>query len=97
MSQNTDFEWYKENLKDLYKLYGEQIVVIKDRKVESTHSSFVDAFEAGCRNFKVGTFIIQKLGPDEAAYTNYIHSLSGVVDGEWIPQIFDASEDTYLV
>lgn len=92
MSQNTDFEWYKYHLKEFYDLYGDKIVVIKDRKVESTHSSFVDAFEAGCRNFKVGTFIIQKLGLDEAAYTNYIYSLSGVVDGDCDTHTFDTNE-----
>jgi len=76
MSQNTDFEWYKYHLKELYDSYGYQIVVIKDQKVEGIHSSFEEAFSDACKHFPVGSFIIQKLGPDEEAYTTYIYSLS---------------------
>lgn len=51
--------------------------MIKDQKVGGIHSSFAEAFSDACKHFPVGSFIIQKLGPDEEAYTTYIYSLSG--------------------
>lgn len=71
-NQHSDFEWYKDHLKELYDQYGECIVVIKNKKVLGTYTSFGEASRCALAYNLPGTFIIQKLGPDEDSYTTYL-------------------------
>jgi len=65
----ADFEWYKENLAKLYRRYGDRYVAIKNKTIIGVYDKSSEASEKTNAYQKPGTYIIQKLGPDESAYT----------------------------
>lgn len=71
-----DYEWYKENLMQLYNEYGLSIIAIKNKKVIGAYNSFSQALEETIKTETQGSFIIQKCGINEEAYTNYIASVN---------------------
>jgi len=66
--QQADFDWYVENLLDLYFKYGPKHVAIKNKTVLGVYDSFADAVKHTREYQEPGTFIVQKLGHDESAY-----------------------------
>jgi hypothetical protein len=60
----ADYEYFINNLADLYKEYGHRFLVIKNEKVISAHNSFDDAFAETVKNEPLGTFLIQECVAD---------------------------------
>ena len=58
--QKEDFDWYMKNLSVLYAKYGHCFLVIKDKKIISTHEDFLTAYEETVKTEGQGTFIIQE-------------------------------------
>ena len=75
-SQNKDFEWYRDHLHELYAEYGTCTIAIKNKTVLGTYSNFGEAVRETAKTEEPGTFIVQRVGPDESAYTEYLFSLS---------------------
>ena len=73
--QNSDFEWFVQNILKLYKLYGNKYIAIKNKTVLGTYGSYSEGVKQTALKEELGTFIIQKCGNDETAYTNYIFSI----------------------
>lgn len=73
--QNDDYKWFLENYESLYNKYGAVYLAIKNRVVLGTYGSYADGVIATKKNEPLGTFIVQKCGNDESAYTNYISSM----------------------
>ncbi len=73
---NEDYRWFLKNYKELFDKYGESYVVIKNQKVIGVYKTYAEGVRITEKTEALGTFIVQKCGIDEAAYTNYISSLS---------------------
>lgn len=74
--QNDDYKWFLENYEDLYKKYGPVYLAIKNKTVLGVYDSYADGVIATKKNESLGSFIIQRCGNDESAYTNYISSMN---------------------
>lgn len=74
-SINNDYKWFVSNNKKLFKKYGAKYLAIKNKKVIGVYDSVGEGVEITQQTEKLGTFIVQKCGKDESAYTFYISSL----------------------
>lgn len=74
--QEADYKWFLENYNELYKEFGDVFLVIKEKKVIGTYNSYADGVLSTMKNEPIGTFIVQRCGKDESAYTNYISSMN---------------------
>ena len=74
--QDADFKWFIEHMPKLYEEYGECYLAIKNKQVLGKYKTFSDGVKATSIAEPVGTFIIQRCGKDESAYTNYIASMN---------------------
>lgn len=72
--QDTDFEWYKTHVSELYSEFGAKCVTIKNKTILGVYDTYADGVLSTQKTWPLGTFIVQKLGPDETAYTEYIYS-----------------------
>ena len=67
--QNIDYDWYRKNLKKIYKIYGDKFVVISKSKVLESFDTFEDGADFVEKNNLIGKAIVQKSGKDKTAYT----------------------------
>lgn len=74
--QNNDFEWFKKNIKDLFSEYGARFVAIKNEKVIGVFDTYAEGVTETAKREPLGSFIVQRCGKDESAYTNYISSMN---------------------
>lgn len=74
--REKDFEWYLHNLNSLYKQYGDTYVAIKNKKVFEVNSSYGECVRKASLVEALGSFIVQRCGADDSAYTNHILSLN---------------------
>lgn len=70
--QNSDFEWFVQNILKLYKLYGNKYIAIKNKTVLGVYDSYSEGIEQTRTTEELGTFIVQELGSDESVYTAYL-------------------------
>jgi Family of unknown function (DUF5678) len=69
-----EFEYYLANQDELVKQYNGKFVVIKDRKVIGNYDSQSTAIVETKKQHELGTFLIQKVEPGTASYTQTFHS-----------------------
>lgn len=69
-----EFEFYLANQEALVKSYNGQFVVIKDAKVIGAYPSLHVAVEETQKSHDLGTFLVQKVEPGSAAYSQTFHS-----------------------
>lgn len=69
--QEQDFEWFKQNYKELFQKYGHKYLAIKNKRVLGVYDSFALAVKTTRQTEKEGTFIVQECGEDESCYTHY--------------------------
>lgn len=72
--QETDFMWFKEHCSELFRKFGEKYIVVKNASVLGSYDTYAEGVRAALETEKAGTFIVQKCGADESAYTGYIAS-----------------------
>ena len=70
----TSFEYYKENLKELYKKYPNRHIVLKGSKVVADFSDFDEAYDWAVSKFGIGNFLIQECVEDLKEITQTFHS-----------------------
>lgn len=70
----NDFNWFLNNYDDLYKKYGHQFLVIKNKTVLGHYDSIRQAIDN--TDGEPGTYIVQECNGDESAYTNYVLSMN---------------------
>lgn len=73
--QESDYKWFLENYNELFKRFGEVYVAIKNKTILGTYNSYAEGVLSTMKQEPLGTFIVQKCGKDESAYTNYISSM----------------------
>ena len=70
-----EFEYFTENHSELYNLYPNRYLVIKDQKVLFDEDSVKHALDVSQKNGRVpGTYIIQKCEEGVDSYTQVYHS-----------------------
>lgn len=74
--QSHDYTWFINHLPSLYEKYGDVYLAIKDEAVIGIFKSYADGVNETKKSEPLGTFIVQRCGRDESAYTNYISSFS---------------------
>lgn len=70
-----EFQYFKENQKDLYQKYPDKFLVIQGQKVvivaDTMDQAYTQAIDGG---YKLGEFLIQECLQGEDAYTEVFHS-----------------------
>lgn len=70
-----EFQYFKENQKDLYQKYPDKFLVIQGQKVvivaDTMDQAYTQAINGG---YKLGEFLIQECLQGEDAYTEVFHS-----------------------
>ena len=56
----ADYDFFINNLAELYKEYGHRFLVIKNEKVVGVYNSFDDALTETLKTEKPGSFLIQE-------------------------------------
>jgi len=60
MQQEQDYEYFLQNIGELYELYGHKFLAIKNRQILGAYDNFDDALDETLKHEKVGTFLIQE-------------------------------------
>ena len=60
-----NYEWFKENLQELEKQYGDKYIVVKGKRVIGDYQSWEDALNDMKGKEEIGTFLIQLCSSDE--------------------------------
>lgn len=74
--QERDFRWYIDNFDMLFDVYGNSYIAIKNEKVLGSYSSYAEGVRETSKTEELGSFIVQKCGKDESAYTACIASMN---------------------
>ena len=74
--RTADYSWYKQNLASLHEEYGDKYIAIKDEKVLGSFDSYAEGVRITSQTLPLGSFIVQKCGADESAYTCMISSMN---------------------
>lgn len=71
--QKEDFNWFRENLEELFKKYPNRQVVISNKEVLKDFNDFEEALYWAIENVGVGKFIIQKCTETEEGFTIHVN------------------------
>ncbi len=74
--QEADYQWFLENYSELFNKYGDVYLAIKEKTVLGIYKSYAEGVLATMKKEPLGSFIVQRCGNDESAFTNYISSMS---------------------
>lgn len=71
---DKEFNYYKENQKQLAEKYSDQFIVIKDNNVIGVYETEQQAYEETIKNHELGTFLIQQCFSEDSVYTQTFYS-----------------------
>lgn len=74
--QDSDYEWFKKHCFEFFNEFGEKYIAIKNKTILGIYDTYADGVLSTKKAEPLGTFIVQKCGPDESAYTVYISSMN---------------------
>ena len=69
-----EFEFYKKNQKNLVAKYKGKFVVIKDEEVKNVYNTEIEAYEEAQKEYKLGSFLLQKVEEGENNYSQTFYS-----------------------
>jgi hypothetical protein len=69
-----EFQWYLENQGELVRKYNGKFIVIKGLTVLGAYKDAPSAVAETQKKEELGTFLVQKVEPGTAAYTQTFHS-----------------------
>ena len=69
-----DFQYYLDHQDEMVDKYEGKVVVIKNGQVLGSYETEVDAVNETMKKHKVGSFLIQRVTPGAAAYSQTFHS-----------------------
>jgi len=58
--QDLDFDYFLENMEDLYHKYGNKFIALKSRNIIGVYDNFINAYESTLKTEEIGTFLIQE-------------------------------------
>lgn len=68
------FDWYRAHQQELVQQYNGKFIVIKDGQVLGSYDDQYTAVVETEKQHPIGTFLVQKVEPGNAAYTQTFHS-----------------------
>ncbi len=68
------FQYYIDNLNELYEKYPKKYIVLKDCKVLGVYDNYESALKESLVNNKLGTFIIQFVDINPSSYTLFLNN-----------------------
>ena len=77
--QDSDFKWFLDNYDELYKIYGNSFLAIKNGKVLGAYKTYADGVRETQKNEELGTFIVQRCDGSKDKNMNYIASMNVVL------------------
>ena len=69
-----EFKYYLDHQDELVKEYNGKFIVIHDSKVAGAYDSELEAVKEASKQYKPGTFLVQKCEPGNSSYTQTYHS-----------------------
>ena len=69
-----EFKYYLAHQDELVKEYNGKILVIKGQEVIGVYDTELEAITETQKNYKLGTFLVQRCEPGEDSYTHLYHS-----------------------
>jgi len=70
-----DFQYFKSHHDEIFRMYPDKFVIIKDRSIIMTGDSFEDAYTKAINSgLEVGSFLVQECTEGEGAFTQTFHS-----------------------
>ena len=69
-----EFDYYRQHQAELVRQYNGKFIVIKNRSVLGAYDSQQRAVSETRKQHELGTFLVQKVEPGEASYTQTFHS-----------------------
>ena len=73
-SMRQDFDFFMSKQDELRKQFMGKIVVIKDKNIVATYDDEGEALRETKKVYPLGTFILQKVEPEQSAYIQTFHS-----------------------
>ena len=73
--RKTDFEFYKEHLRDYYNQFGCCWLAIRNKELLGHYSSPGEAIDHLESRYRIGEYSIQKCDKDESAYTITVYGV----------------------
>lgn len=70
----NEFHYYLEHQQELVEKYNGKYIVIKDCLVIGSYDEQLEAVKQTAQTHDLGTFLVQKVEPGNAAYTQTFHS-----------------------
>jgi hypothetical protein len=70
----SQFEYYLVHQDEFVKKYNGRVIVIKDEQVLGDYEDELTAVNETKKQHAVGTFLVQRVSPGEAAYVQTFHS-----------------------
>jgi fibrillarin-like rRNA methylase len=58
--QDKDFDFFLQNMENLYKTHGHKFVAVKNQSILAAYESFDDALNSTLKTEELGTFLIQE-------------------------------------
>jgi len=74
--QDQDFNYFLENMENLYRTYGQKFVVVKNHSILAVYDDFMAAYENTLKTEEPGTFLIQECFDDKE---KMVHHFQGNV------------------
>ena len=69
--QNLDFNYFIENMAELYRKYGHKFIVVKNQNILGAYDDFMIAYENTLNTEEIGTFLIQECFDDVEKMVNH--------------------------
>jgi hypothetical protein len=81
--QEEDYQWFLENMPDLYKKYGQTFLIIKEKQVVGGYSTYEDALNSALQTLELGSFLVQQCFEKKSQTVNFfqgnnVHFRQGV-------------------
>jgi fibrillarin-like rRNA methylase len=69
--QDQDFNYFLENMENLYKSHGHKFVAVKNLSILGVYDNFNKAFESTLETEELGTFLIQECFDNKEKMVHY--------------------------
>ena len=66
-----DFNFFLDNMGELYRKYGHKFVVVKNRSILGAYDNFITAYEFTLKTEEIGTFLIQECFDNKEKMVNH--------------------------
>ena len=68
---NKEYKYYTDNKKKLLRRYKGKVLVLVGEKISGVYNNEAEAYTSAIKEYKLGTFLVQKCIPDEEAIQTF--------------------------